>query len=336
MVWKGDRMKTEKEIALCKGIGILFEMEKNIYMSRLLYHNLENVINGMDFNSQLKPPSRPKPPQILVFEKSSNNDIPSFFIFGTIIWGIAFAIFTGITLSMVAGFWLGILAAIIGLMILYWFNEHRDKEEIEEINFKRQRQYENECERYKKEYEGYLVKVEKEKKEISIRLNKKEALIIYQRKIKENYQKSKEHIEELYDLMKIDKRFRNIVPMGYMQEFSELGISTQLEGPNGLYYLILQELRWDQMQYTVEEISRNLRSLINQNRKIYSVLCSIESEIASVARDICSIKEVSKDQMDALSEIENSEKLNSQYNLRIMEEEKFRNEMYVISEFFHS
>ena len=63
-----------------------------------------------------------------------------------------------------------------------------------------------------------------------------------------------------------------------MNEFLRLGIATKLEGADGLYYLIRKELRMDQMQYTMNEISSKLDTLIDKTHELHSDLLNINSK----------------------------------------------------------
>lgn len=339
--------KLTKEQAICKGIDILFEMEKNIYLSGRLWGELGNVIENMDFSTKLSPPKKPEMPEPIVGE-SHDHYIANVAKVGAVA-GVLFGFFSGCSsagdglFEMIlggfdaicysfAGFFIGgIVGGIIGgiAMFIAWL---LSRPGVKSANEMQMREYEKKCEKYKKQCEFYKYQLSEESKWIERQQKKKQALVELRKKISDDYFKSKKRLEEMYNIFGIDKRFRNIVPIGYMQEFSELGISRQLEGTNGLYYLIMQELRWDQMQYTLEEISSKLSKIINQNRKIYSVLCSIEGEISSVSKTISNIEKRTCEQTELLNEINKNEIINSQYNSKILAEEKLRNDFIVISE----
>lgn len=65
---------------------------------------------------------------------------------------------------------------------------------------------------------------------------------------------------------------KDLIPIGYMHEFIRLGIATHLEGADGLYYLVRNELRADQFQCSIEEISCKLDTVIDKQREIYGVI----------------------------------------------------------------
>lgn len=346
-----NNTKMTKEQALCKGIDILLEMEKNIYLSGRLWGELGKVIENMDFDVNISPPCKPQQPDpiegeshdYLVGNLAKIGAVAGVFlgffsgcasagdgIFGTILGG-----FDAICYAFVGFFVGGIVGGIIGLIAML-VAQASDSSEVKVANEMQMKEYEKKCEKYEIECQKYHFALLEEKKRIAKKRKKKEALDELRKKISDDYFRSKKRLEEMYDIMGIDMRFRNIVPIGYMQEFSELGISRQLEGTNGLYYLIMQELRWDQMQYTLEEISTKLSKIINQNRKIYSVLCSIEGEVTSVKKTISKIEKNTYEQTEMLNEINKNEIVNKQYNSKILAEEQFRNRMMIISQYLNS
>lgn len=93
-----------------------------------------------------------------------------------------------------------------------------------------------------------------------------------------------ERLNRFYSIMGIDDRFCNLIPIGYMHEFMRLGIATKLEGADGLYYLILQELRHDQLQYTLEEISNKLDTIIDSQHTVYNELVAVNNKCDRMIR----------------------------------------------------
>ena len=91
-------------------------------------------------------------------------------------------------------------------------------------------------------------------------------------------QESNTQLQKFYNIAGIDQTYRNIYPIGYMYELTRLGISNKLNGTDGLYYLVRQELRYDAFHYQLQEISNKLDVIIDQNKAIYSELKAINSK----------------------------------------------------------
>lgn len=108
-------------------------------------------------------------------------------------------------------------------------------------------------------------------------IEKKQKQIIDEecRLLSKKLSESKELLQEMYYASGIYSAYWNIVPMGYMYEFYRLGISRRLEGADGLYYLVRKELRYDSFNYSLNEISSKLDTLIDQNKEIYRELQSL-------------------------------------------------------------
>lgn len=93
-------------------------------------------------------------------------------------------------------------------------------------------------------------------------------------------------LARFYNKVGIDSRYRNLVAIGYMNEFVSLGISNRLEGTDGLNYLIRQELRQDQLQMSLEEISKKLDTIIDNQRMIYSQLQEMNRKSDTIVNGI--------------------------------------------------
>ena len=93
--------------------------------------------------------------------------------------------------------------------------------------------------------------------------------------LKAKLEESKAQLQKFYNRAGIDATYRNIYPIGYMNELARLGVSNKLDGADGLYYLVRQELRYDSFNYQLQEISNKLDVIIDQNKAIYSELREI-------------------------------------------------------------
>ncbi len=72
--------------------------------------------------------------------------------------------------------------------------------------------------------------------------------------------------------MNIDENYRSLVPVGYMLKFLQLGMSEKLEGEDGLYCMVLNELCIEQFDVTLEEMADKLDSVTNGEGQVYKDL----------------------------------------------------------------
>lgn len=254
------------EANLKKTISILYDMELNNYYMTQAISQLAVNINSLGKSNRIAKP-----------EKESAGS-PFFYAVGGFIFG-AISVIYGI-IEFIKNFRLLYLITIIPTLIIYFaigaaigaaigfvidlFGMASEKRRANA-------RYDSALVKYEKALADDKKRVEREK----VNSNKlyHEYLVLKERK-----SEAERQLQNFYIQAGIDSRFRNIVAMGYMNEFINLGISRKLEGADGLYYLIMQELRWDQMQYTLEEISSKLDAVIDNQRLIHSDLKKMNRE----------------------------------------------------------
>lgn len=245
---------------LKKAISILYDMELNdYYMSRTI-DELNNRIDNLGYRKKVAAPVYKTNEFKFRYVRNVAIVVGVLFIiisvpdqvlsestlFGKIMTAIFYTPFAFIVTSIIYGIPLGLL---FGLII-----KLKNKSGIKIAN-----------ERIEEEYNKKL-KTSNDNYELEIA--RKNILIKNRDSLIERRKKSAATLRQLYAKSGIDEKFRNIIAMGYMNEFITLGISDKLSGSDGLYYLILQELRWDDMKYTMNEISRKLDTIIDNQRAL--------------------------------------------------------------------
>lgn len=83
---------------------------------------------------------------------------------------------------------------------------------------------------------------------------------------------SKTLLANVYDYVGIDSGFRNLICMGYMDEYLRLGIATKLGGVDGLYFVIKQQLNYDQINASINVIIDKLDTIIDNQTKLYKLI----------------------------------------------------------------
>ena len=93
-------------------------------------------------------------------------------------------------------------------------------------------------------------------------------------------------LTELYEKAGIGADYRKLIPMRYMANFFNLGISRKLEGTDGLYYLVRQELRADQFNASLQDISAKMDTIISKQSEIYRELLAVEEQNRQIVREL--------------------------------------------------
>ncbi len=255
-------------------ISILYDMETNNYLMERAISKLDKKINSLGKKGYIPKPVKRKFEHDYLHELGMTETMTLCATIGAIL-GALIGFFT-------EGFWSGVLDLFIGALIsgfigipiyiiTYYVKKNKALKEIDKV-------YTRECLEARKKAADDARRVKRE-------LEQKKLLIDQKRILLKKYEESRRLIPLLYDSIGIDEKFRNLIAMGYMNEFIRLGISTKLSGTDGLYYLIMQELRWDQMQYTLTEISNRLSEIIDNQRSLYRELVDINAKCDRIVRD---------------------------------------------------
>ena len=126
----------------------------------------------------------------------------------------------------------------------------------------------------------------------------------------------------------IDEKYRNIVPIGYMNEFLRLGIAARLEGADGLYYLIMKELRWEQLQLSLEDLSTKLETVIDNQKSIYYELSDINCRCSEMVQLAYQQADMAARRQQTLENIERNTACAAYNTERAAKEATYQNELY--------
>lgn len=152
---------------------------------------------------------------------------------------------------------------------------------------------------------------------------KKEALITEKNLLSIRLEEAKERLAKFYDTVGIDQKFRNLVPIGYMHEMIRLGIADKLEGVDGLYYLIMKELRWDQMTSSLSDISSKLDVIIDNQKAMYYELTEIKKQSENLVNLSMKELEIAFESLEQLKKIDRSTAVTAYNSKRIKRELSF-------------
>lgn len=227
---------TQQELKNC--ILILNDMEQNIYMMTRMGEKLDEEINKLR-NKEYSYPDKPEKRR--VFKPSV---LACMFMFNPIamfLYDLIVVEFDGFLKILPIIVYVLLLPINIIVGIIYYFYK---KPKIEAELKEEEEIYRRNCEEYEKICAGIDMNRRKDNE-------KAEALTEQKNNLLKRKAESEEKLKTFYDKIDIHEKFRGIVPMSYMAEYITLGIATKLEGSDGLYYLIMKDIKDTEFKYTI-------------------------------------------------------------------------------------
>ncbi len=276
---------------LKQAISYIYDIEKNNYLLTRAIQQVDKEMRykfeepKIRFDRKEKYPEKPK------LNKDENKDLFDkifFFLFfggigfvgGVIVFAIIIGVGTllilrdGHALSDSAPF-IAVFGGIIGMVAFPIYEKKAQNNDDK----KKEMEYQQQLSRYNAEqqefYEKQRTATENARKEFDQRYK---ALQAIKGRLRNQLKVSMNNVAEFYNIVGIDPKFRNLVPIAYMNEFLNLGIATKLEGADGLYYLTMRELKSDEMNRKLDVISYKLDSVINQQHSLYGELCMMNQK----------------------------------------------------------
>ena len=302
-----------------QGIEILYNMELNNYFMTIAIQNLDAAIYKLGIPKKIIRPTEKK--NDFKIYKAVCGTAFVCAIIGAIIraiiefanrsgffWKIAYAI-AGLIVGIIYGALIGIPLGIIIGFIIKSIKSSENKEK-----------YANEIKNFDRKTAEESIRIKKENKQKEILISQRNALI-------NRKKEATIKLNQFYQIMRIDTQYRNIVPIGYMYEFMRLGISAKLEGADGLYYLIRQELRADQMQRSLEDISSKLDTIISNQHQLHNELVSLNSKCNTLINETKKSAELAAKNNQLLKSAVTNTSISAYNSQRIKEELIYQNFM---------
>lgn len=228
---------TQQELKNC--ILILNDMEQNIYMMTRMGEKLDEEINKLR-NKEYSYPDKPEKRR----EKYKHTVLVCIFMSNPIamfLFDLIFDVFDGFLKILPIIVYVLLLPINIIVGIIYYYYE---KPKIETAQKEAEEIYRKSCE----EYEKICAGIERNRCKDT---EKADALTEQKNNLLKRKAESESKLKEFYEKININEKFRGILPMSYMAEFIKLGIATKLEGADGLYYLVLKELKDTEFKYSI-------------------------------------------------------------------------------------
>lgn len=296
---------------LSTGIAALYDMEMNNYLMQKSINMLDGEIRKLGMKRRISKPVKKKPSEI----SSMIFSIGFFIVLAAAVIGVIHGLITegGFFGKIFGGLWHGIVFAVcsipiglVGGIVISILNKIKENHNIEEL-------YKKDCREYEKETEADNIRVQNE-------LKKRNFLIQDRNSLVERKEEARERLASFYDTMQIDKTYRNIVPIGYMYQFLKLGVARSLEGADGLYYLVRQELRNDHFQESLNEISEKLDAVLDRESELYREIAGLNARCKRMVQE-------EMRQTEILGEISSNSAIAAYNSERIKKELAFQNFM---------
>ncbi len=278
-----QELQQNQEKHLQKGIGILYDMEKNNYLMTKSISELEKRASCLGNPKDISRPMLKKIENKMSFlDTISVLAGPTGFV-GAIVGGIV-GLITGIisckTLDLIIAILFGwlIIACVVVVFALIGAGigigvgallgvgaDQLDRKNTKTKNMQFEKEYAAELEKYKSAKARDEVRVKKELQERKEILRQRDC-------VQQRLDDATETLEKFYNQMNIHPQYRNLIAIGYMNKFVELGIATKLGGADGLYYLIMKELQWEQLKFTLNNIVNRFDELIEKTNRLHDDL----------------------------------------------------------------
>ena len=137
---------------------------------------------------------------------------------------------------------------------------------------------------YRKQVEEYNRRVSAEQRRLTSERNEKLLLESEENQIKTSISKNKQFLSNLYSLNIIYPKYRKLEYVCSLYEYLCSGRCTQLEGHEGGYNILEQEVRMNYIITQLDQVRNNLNSLQNSQRQLYDVVTSSNEQISSITK----------------------------------------------------
>lgn len=270
----GTTMKTG---VLKEYLGIVVDMEQNVYMQNNILASIQCQIEDAKNAKVFSDPNRPVEPK----PNRTTSVFESIFIavgMGGIVFlaaiipvGIILDILIGFTSTLenwikvaIVSFWIGIAYAAFQL-----YRERCENKEKQEKNTEAKREYQAQLELY----EETLVSNQKKRQEDETERAVKTLFLESQKaQVIKSLVASEEHLKEIYEKDIIFPKYRNLVMVCSLYEYICAGRCTELEGHEGAYNILESEIRLDRIINQLDQVITNLEQIRQNQFMLYSAI----------------------------------------------------------------
>ena len=264
-------MKTEE---LKEYLGIVVDMEQNIFLQKRLISNMEDEIRRLKIPTEYADPDKPVSPKELNGSKKGGSGyflmgaiflfVPAFFV-APLIYVLFAVLFNTISDSNPMVLMLTIWAILSTIWAVYYFNSNKKSADEKEAK------YIMELKKYQKAINDNMKKRQQDETERKV----KTMLLQSQRtEAVKSLISSTEVLNMAYEKNIIFPKYRNLVMVCSLYEYICAGRCNTLEGHEGAYNILETEIRLDRIVSQLDRVIKQLEQIKQNQFMLYSAIQS--------------------------------------------------------------
>ena len=323
-----------KTAELTEYLGILLDMEKEQETETQLIEKVKIQVDALGIAKEIEAPVRnvpEKPGEPLMGEIKNKKEIYNLtsnltmvVILGVILLVVGFNMIGYGAVALGVSF-LGLVIAVLGLVIaggsfrymqILISEENETEEKNKKIlaeNSKKQKNYQERLHVYEHEYaqktneyenayKEYKVKVEEENKRLVREEQEKAALNTTLQQITVRKSKGAKALEKLYDMDVVYPKYRNLSMISSLYEYFASGRCSTLEGHEGAYNILEQEIRLDHIVLRLDQVIVNLEKIRQNQYMLYEAMQSVNANVSRLYGAVLTMNDNIKRGMEAIYE----------------------------------
>lgn len=314
-------------VELTEYLGILLDMEKEQETETQLIEKVKIQVDALGIAKEIEAPVRnvpEKPGEPLMGEIKNKKEIYNLtsnltmvVILGLILLVVGFNMIGYGAVALGVSF-LGLVIA--GGSFLYMQiliseeneTEERNKKILAE-NSKKQKNYQERLHVYEHEYaqktneyenayKEYKVKIEEENKRLVREEQEKAVLNTTLQQITVRKSKGAKALGKLYDMDVVYPKYRNLSMISSLYEYFASGRCSTLEGHEGAYNILEQEIRLDHIVLRLDQVIVNLEKIRQNQYMLYEAMQSVNANISRLYGAVLTMNDNIKREMEAIYE----------------------------------
>lgn len=321
-------------VELTEYLGILLDMEKEQETETQLIEKVKIQVDALGIAKEIEAPVRnvpEKPGEPLMGEIKNKKEIYNLtsnltmvVILGVILLVVGFNMIGYGAVALGVSF-LGLVIAVLGLVIaggsfrymqILISEENETEEKNKKIlaeNSKKQKNYQERLHVYEHEYaqktneyenayKEYKVKVEEENKRLVREEQEKAALNTTLQQITVRKSKGAKALGKLYDMDVVYPKYRNLSMISSLYEYFASGRCSTLEGHEGAYNILEQEIRLDHIVLRLDQVIVNLEKIRQNQYMLYEAMQSVNANVSRLYGAVLTMNDNIKRGMEAIYE----------------------------------
>lgn len=163
-------------------------------------------------------------------------------------------------------------------------------------------EYAQKTNEYENAYKEYKVKVEEENKRLVREEQEKAVLNTTLQQITVRKSKGAKALGKLYDMDVVYPKYRNLSMISSLYEYFASGRCSTLEGHEGAYNILEQEIRLDHIVLRLDQVIVNLEKIRQNQYMLYEVMQSVNANVSRLYGAVLTMNDNIKRGMKAIYE----------------------------------